>query len=89
MRRTEGLGLPEYKALIGQITMTWSSTHVTWEIDGATLSGSYSVLAKDEVSAVVKIGDWPFGELQQIRFDGSHYGVIAGSIIEWFRKLDD
>jgi hypothetical protein len=87
-------GLRKLKAIFGHMIVTWRPRTVTTEFQGSVDTQHYEVIARDELSVVVRIQDeysWLLGELRQIYFDEDHYRLCTGvlPIVEFFRKLND
>lgn len=81
-----------FQSMFGRIVIEWGRTHVVIEDGQRKLTSRYELLAQDADSVVVRTffeDSLIAGErLWQIHFNGRHYGVVAGNMIEWFRKVD-
>jgi len=92
LHRATPAALRKFKGLFGKLIVTWGPTTVTSEMGDYKDTSTYRIIARNEHSIVVKVSgpSMPlFGNVQQLHFDGDHYGVYAGVIIEWFRKMKE
>jgi hypothetical protein len=90
LHRATPAALRKFKSLFGKLIVTWGPTTVTSELGDYKDTSTYKIIARNEHSIVVKISGAQlplFGNIQQLHFEGDHYGVHAGEIIEWFRKI--
>ena len=77
------------KALFGKFLIRGGRGKTYTELDGFKSVGEYEVVARDSQSVVVRYYDELFEEyqLRQIHFEGEHYWLWAGTLLEYFRRV--